>query len=103
MARKKSEPTKHFFDSWGNVITTIIVAASTCIGIGYYFGRNEVIHSYEDEIEDLKFRQLQMQIDFQNSLVEEKLKWSKEVFNISIEEYKELLQTPITTKDGKEE
>ncbi|MBQ7518569.1 MAG: hypothetical protein IJU13_09125 [Bacteroidales bacterium] len=101
MAKKKTEVKKNYFDSIGGVITTFLAVASVCVAAGYYFGRKETIRSYEAEIEDLKFRQLQMQIDFQKALVEEKMKWSSETITISFEEYKQLLQTPIVTKDGK--
>lgn len=101
MARKKPESKKERFDSIGGSIATFVVIATACIAIGYYFGRKEVIRSYEIEIEDLKFKQLQMQIDFQNTMANEKIKWSSGTINISVEEYKQLLQIPITTNDGK--
>ena len=101
MVKKNTVAKKSFFDSFRNDISTFLAVASTLVAIGYYFGRKETIHSYEAEIEDLKFRQLPMQIDFQNTLVEEKIKKGVGTITISSEEYRQLLQIPITTIDEK--
>ena len=101
MARKKKEDLKTILQTGWGTAASIIAVAAACVGVGYYFGRKEVIKSYETTIEDMRFQQLQMQIDFQKTLAEEKMKLSQETVSISLEEYKQLLLTPVEAKDGK--
>lgn len=101
MARKKKEDHNIIFQTGWGTAASIFAVAATCVAVGYYFGRREVIKSYETKIEDMRFQQLQMQIGFQKTIAEEKMKLSQETVSISLEEYKQLLLTPVEAKNGK--
>ncbi len=81
MAKKVESNVEHsfsLFNSIGGIIGTIITVGTLTFGIGWTIGSWHTSNEYENKIHDLKFEKLQMDLEFQKKLQEEKEKWSNE-------------------------
>lgn len=102
MGKKKknnySQPTaqsKNLFDSVGGVIASYFAVASIVGGACYFIGYHMRLREYESQIEDLKFEKMQLQIEHQRNLEEERAKYERER-TFTIGELRELLSIPVT-------
>lgn len=90
----KSTPLP-ILNSVGGVIASYFTVAgivgSACFFIGHSFRTRE----YEAQIEDLKFEKMQLQLEFQKQLAEERARLDKSSRSYTIEELKEILLFPI--------
>ena len=81
MAKKIVNNVEHpfsLFNSIGGIIGTIITIVTLAFSVGWAFGSWRTSNEYEKKIHDLKFEKLQMELEFQKKLQEEKEKWSNE-------------------------
>lgn len=81
MAKKVENNVEHsfsLFNSIGGIIGTIITIGTLTFGIGWAIGSWRTSNDYENKIRDLKFEKLQMELEFQKKLQEEKEKWLNE-------------------------
>lgn len=81
MAKKAEDNIEHsfsLFNSIGSIIGTIITIGALTFGIGWAIGSWRTSNEYENKIHDLKFEKLQMELEFQKKLQEEKEKWSND-------------------------
>jgi len=93
-----SQPTaqsKSFFDSVGSVIASYCAVAGLVGGACYFIGYHMRIREYESQIEDLKFEKMQLQIEHQRNLEEERAKYER-ARTFTIGELRELLSIPVT-------
>ena len=106
MGKKKnnnySQPpaqSKKLFDSVGGVIASYLTVASIVGGACYFIGYHMRLREYESQIEDLKFEKMQLQIEHQRDLVEERTKIERERM-FTIDELRELLSIPVTVSSN---
>lgn len=93
-----SQPTaqsKSLFDSVGGVIASYCAVASLVGGACFFIGYHMRLREYESQIEDLKFEKMQLQIEHQRNLEEERAKYERERM-FTIGELRELLSIPVT-------
>lgn len=87
---------------WGIIVSGITIL-SLGFGIGWYFGQADSREQYKALIEDYRFEKIQMQLDFQVKLREEKEKWELNHQNmISLEELQLFFASPIKTVKSNE-
>lgn len=77
MAKKNvvDNPNLSLFNSVGGTIATLITIGSVTFGIGWAIGRWRAEAEYDNIIRDYKFEKLQLELEFQKKLQEEKDKW----------------------------
>jgi hypothetical protein len=87
---------------WGIVVSALTIF-SLGLSAGWYFGKNDAEERYKIQLEDYKFEKLQMQLDFQIKLREEKDKWEINNRNhITLEELRLFFTNHIETKKQNE-
>lgn len=81
MAKKSVEVNKKssfsFFNNIGGVIGVLISVGTTTFCIGWAIGSWRTETEYENTIRDHKFEKLQLELEYQKKLQEEKDVWEK--------------------------
>lgn len=93
---KSSQSNRSIIEGQVGYIASLICAVGVIGGACYFVGYHARMREYESQIEDLKFEIIQIQLEYQNKLTEEKTKWEHESRTYSIDELKELLSIPVT-------
>ena len=82
MAKKSVEDNKEssfsFFNSITGAIATLITVGTTTFFIGWAIGSWRAETEYENTIRDYKFEKLQLELEYQKRLQEEKDKWEND-------------------------